>query len=42
MNKEDAKKWVALRHYIFLGATVNVGAWEFEDNLHMYGEWEKH
>lgn len=36
MNKEDAKKWVALRHHIFLGDTVNGGVWEFEDNLPKY------
>src|SRR5579862_40739 len=33
MNKEDAKKWVHLRHHIFLGDTINGGVWDFEDNL---------
>jgi hypothetical protein len=33
MDKEDAKKWVSLRHHIFLGDTVDGGVWEFEDNL---------
>ena len=33
MNKEDVKKWVAFRHHIFLGDTIDGGVWEFEDNL---------
>lgn len=33
MNKEDAKKWVSLRHHIFLGDTIDGGVWQFEDNL---------
>jgi len=33
MNKEDAKKWISLKHHIFLGDTINGGVWEFQDNL---------
>jgi hypothetical protein len=33
MDKEDAKKWVSLRHHIFLGDTIDGGVWEFEDKL---------
>jgi len=33
MNKHDAKKWINLRHHIFMGDTINGGVWEFEDSL---------
>lgn len=36
MKKEEAKKWVALRHHIFLGDTIDGGVWEFEDKLPKY------
>jgi len=36
MRKEDAKRWVALRHHIFLGDTIDGGVWEFEDKLPKY------
>jgi hypothetical protein len=36
MKKEDAKKWVALRHHIFVGDTIDGGVWEFEDKLPKY------
>jgi hypothetical protein len=36
MKKEDAKKWVYIRHHIFMGDTVNGGTWEFKDDLPKY------
>jgi len=36
MKKEDAKRWVALRHHIFLRDTIDGGVWEFEDKLPKY------
>jgi|SRR5579859_2087112 len=33
MDKEDAKRWVELRHHIFLGDTINGGVWDFEDSM---------
>jgi hypothetical protein len=36
MDKDDAKKWVHIRHHIFLGDTLNGGVWEFQDDLPKY------
>jgi hypothetical protein len=39
MRKEDAKKWVDVRHHIFLGDTIEGGVWKFQDDLPKYVLW---